>query len=384
MGRGPVPMRRPKLSLLVDLMSQASTSGISPSFLGLSRSSGWVTHVLLTRSRLCPGASPGSSLHLHVLSTPPAFVLSQDQTLREELSRRAVNAPLRGAARTHGGEPGRFDGVLLVLLDFSMPAVRRGSAGGRIEPGRTSDDRPEAGRQVRMLLSFQRPSRLCVGGDSSRMRCSGAWLPSGQWSLAHPLRSLGGTPAARPSSASPRCGADCSSRAAGRRAAGRRCRQATRRRRKLALAELQHARRRARAAGTSSGVARPAARRRACTPPCGQLRRASEREPPERVGDQPGQVHASPSVGRAPRPPRSSSGSSCAMNTRSNAASASAAAAAPWKRVTSARASARLASRGARRPRAAALPEQQRRTTALEQRVRDRAASCRTSPPAAR
>src|SRR5213596_2083306 len=60
-----------------------NTSGISPSFLGLSRSSGQVTHVLLTRSRLCPRASPGSSLHLHVLSTPPAFVLSQDQTLRE-------------------------------------------------------------------------------------------------------------------------------------------------------------------------------------------------------------------------------------------------------------------------------------------------------------
>ena len=63
----------------------AGTSGISPSFLGLSRSSRQVTHVLLTRSRLCPRASPGSSLHLHVLSTPPAFVLSQDQTLREEL-----------------------------------------------------------------------------------------------------------------------------------------------------------------------------------------------------------------------------------------------------------------------------------------------------------
>src|SRR6185436_2070185 len=62
-----------------------STSGISPSFLGLSRSSGQVTHVLLTRSRLCPRPKPGSSLHLHVLSTPPAFVLSQDQTLREEL-----------------------------------------------------------------------------------------------------------------------------------------------------------------------------------------------------------------------------------------------------------------------------------------------------------
>ena len=49
----------------------------------MSRSSRQVTHVLLTRSRLCPRPKPGSSLHLHVLSTPPAFVLSQDQTLRE-------------------------------------------------------------------------------------------------------------------------------------------------------------------------------------------------------------------------------------------------------------------------------------------------------------
>ena len=51
----------------------------------MSQSSGQVTHVLLTRSRLCPRPKPGSSLHLHVLGTPPAFVLSQDQTLREEL-----------------------------------------------------------------------------------------------------------------------------------------------------------------------------------------------------------------------------------------------------------------------------------------------------------
>src|SRR5204863_959564 len=63
-----------------------STSGISPSFLGLSRSSGQVTHVILTRSRPCPGPKPGSSLHLHVLSPRPAFVLSQDQTLRERLA----------------------------------------------------------------------------------------------------------------------------------------------------------------------------------------------------------------------------------------------------------------------------------------------------------
>ena len=40
--------------------------------------------MILTRSRLCPRPKPGSSLHLHVLSTPPAFVLSQDQTLRKK------------------------------------------------------------------------------------------------------------------------------------------------------------------------------------------------------------------------------------------------------------------------------------------------------------
>src|SRR5580698_10930834 len=84
MGRGPIPMRRPKLPFL-ESITDTSTFGISPSFLGLSQSSGHVTHVLLTRSRLCPGPKPGSSLHLHVLGTPPAFVLSQDQTLREEL-----------------------------------------------------------------------------------------------------------------------------------------------------------------------------------------------------------------------------------------------------------------------------------------------------------
>lgn len=44
-----------------------------------------VTYALLTRSRLTylGGASSGeiSAFHLHVLGTPPAFVLSQDQTL---------------------------------------------------------------------------------------------------------------------------------------------------------------------------------------------------------------------------------------------------------------------------------------------------------------
>ena len=41
--------------------------------------------MLLTRSPLSPGPKPWFSLDLHVLSAPPAFVLSQDQTLREDL-----------------------------------------------------------------------------------------------------------------------------------------------------------------------------------------------------------------------------------------------------------------------------------------------------------
>ena len=39
--------------------------------------------MLLTRSPLSPFPKEWFSLDLHVLSAPPAFVLSQDQTLRE-------------------------------------------------------------------------------------------------------------------------------------------------------------------------------------------------------------------------------------------------------------------------------------------------------------
>ena len=61
-------------------------SGISTGFPVLSRSSGQVPHVLLTRSPLSTRASPGFSFDLHVLGAPPAFVLSQDQTLHRDLN----------------------------------------------------------------------------------------------------------------------------------------------------------------------------------------------------------------------------------------------------------------------------------------------------------
>lgn len=78
-GRGPILHRKtfPPRNMHPEVLS-----GIRPSFPGLSRSAGQITHVLLTRSPLIHPASWASSFDLHVLSTPPAFVLSQDQTLR--------------------------------------------------------------------------------------------------------------------------------------------------------------------------------------------------------------------------------------------------------------------------------------------------------------
>ena len=61
--------------------------GINPGFPRLSQCLRQVTHVLLTRPPLIhliftpKGSVKISSLDLHVLSAPPAFVLSQDQTL---------------------------------------------------------------------------------------------------------------------------------------------------------------------------------------------------------------------------------------------------------------------------------------------------------------
>ena len=72
-------------------------SGISPGFPELSQSQGQVTHVLLTRSPLTPAPKHRDPFDLHVLSTPPAFVLSQDQTLQK---RTKQTVPRRGPGRS--------------------------------------------------------------------------------------------------------------------------------------------------------------------------------------------------------------------------------------------------------------------------------------------
>ena len=81
-GREPIPDRS---SFQLLKMPSQLVSGISSCFQLLSRSPGQVAHVLLTRSPLIRRASSPSPFDLHVLSTPPAFILSQDQTLRKEI-----------------------------------------------------------------------------------------------------------------------------------------------------------------------------------------------------------------------------------------------------------------------------------------------------------
>src|SRR5690349_1791611 len=65
-------------------MPSRFVSSIRRRFQRLSQSPGQVAHVLLTRSPLIHPASWASPFDLHVLSTPPAFILSQDQTLHKE------------------------------------------------------------------------------------------------------------------------------------------------------------------------------------------------------------------------------------------------------------------------------------------------------------
>ena len=74
-------------------MSSLTTCGINSPFGELSPTSRQISHVLRTRSPLnniCI-ATNIVPFDLHVLSTPPAFVLSQNQTLRKNLEPRIAS-----------------------------------------------------------------------------------------------------------------------------------------------------------------------------------------------------------------------------------------------------------------------------------------------------
>ena len=113
--------------------------------------------MLLTRSPLSPFPKEWFSLDLHVLSAPPAFVLSQDQTLREELFAGTAVKPAEWQAFS-------FE---LELKVSSTAAVKDNS--GDDEVRASYDSQAEAretmrSRRKRTLLSFQRPVPRSGGG----------------------------------------------------------------------------------------------------------------------------------------------------------------------------------------------------------------------------
>ena len=73
-GRGPIPERPKPFPRRAYAVLAAVSSGYPHS--------GASSHALLTRAPVSTGPKPRFTYDLHVLSLPPAFVLSQDQTLR--------------------------------------------------------------------------------------------------------------------------------------------------------------------------------------------------------------------------------------------------------------------------------------------------------------
>jgi hypothetical protein len=86
MGRRPLLKRSPLRGTFgCRSLTTPTVCGISSPFGLLFPTSGQVTYVLRTHSPLRANIAISSAFDLHVLSTPPAFILSQDQTLRREL-----------------------------------------------------------------------------------------------------------------------------------------------------------------------------------------------------------------------------------------------------------------------------------------------------------
>ena len=132
MGRRPLPKRIAALD--PKPLTSGTTCGISSPFGLLFHTSGQVTYVLRTHSPLRDRIATISSFDLHVLSTPPAFILSQDQTLRRNFVIRLLTQPDR---RRSFASPQRSDSSSLVSSYHSsvvkVPAFARRlvSSGGR-------------------------------------------------------------------------------------------------------------------------------------------------------------------------------------------------------------------------------------------------------------
>ena len=131
--------------------------------------------MLLTRSPLSPRPKPRFSLDLHVLSAPPAFVLSQDQTLREENVRPSQSreaSALRRARRRAAIKQWRNSSDQFELDARSSSSLSRDASvpedtdERQIKQRSTDSFLTQAYAHERSrrftLLSFQRPRRVAA------------------------------------------------------------------------------------------------------------------------------------------------------------------------------------------------------------------------------
>ena len=165
-------------------------SGISPSFLGLFQSSGQVSHVLLTRSPLTHVTRRSSAFDLHVLGPPPAFVLSQDQTLRQNLRRVRQSDPtveISGAAPPKGGADASFRSTgtpiptdqAQVKSDRPKPAtvVRQCIELFRVRPATTRDRRRTARTGFFVLYPVFKEQPMASRPPDTRAPRGTRWCP---------------------------------------------------------------------------------------------------------------------------------------------------------------------------------------------------------------
>ncbi len=82
--RGPLPRRSLQRACFPWLTEEPGACGISHPFGQLCPIEGYVTHALLSRLPLTETPKDPCPFDLHVLGTPPAFTLSQDQTLHHD------------------------------------------------------------------------------------------------------------------------------------------------------------------------------------------------------------------------------------------------------------------------------------------------------------
>ena len=145
MGRG---LLRPRLAAF---RTCVSVCGISPPFGGLSPTVGQIP---TCSSAVRHSLPEGSAFDLHALGTPPAFVLSQDQTLHCMMERAVKPTPAHSPQRRRTCASSRF----------SCEGARPSGRGANKKPG---ERRGKAARTWRRFRRGEPPARFAKGKSPS-------------------------------------------------------------------------------------------------------------------------------------------------------------------------------------------------------------------------